>query len=92
MTCIATHVKPGTNGEEVDYLGLVGTPIPNVELKVVDEDGRDVSHVPDVKGEICVRELTVTKGYFEIEKTNRESNVLHLDTANVGRDGWTIVL
>lgn len=69
----------------------VGTPIPNVEVKIVDEDGRDVSHVPDVKDEIYVRGPTVTKGHFENEKANRESNVLHLDTANAGRDGWTII-
>jgi 4-coumarate--CoA ligase len=60
LTSVAMHVKPGINSEEVDYFGSVGTPIPNVELKVVDEDGRDVRHVPDVKGEICVRGPTVT--------------------------------
>jgi 4-coumarate--CoA ligase len=68
LTCIATDVKPGTNSEEVDDFGLVGTPIPNVELRVVDEDGKDVSDVPDVKDEICVREPTVTKGYFEMRR------------------------
>jgi 4-coumarate--CoA ligase len=68
LTCIATDVKPGTNSEEVDDFGLVGTPIPNVELRVVDEDGNDVSDVPDVKDEICVREPTVKKGYFEMRR------------------------
>jgi 4-coumarate--CoA ligase len=52
LTCTATHVKLGIGSEEEDDFGPVGTPIPNVELKVVDEGGRDVSHVPDVKGEI----------------------------------------
>jgi long-subunit acyl-CoA synthetase (AMP-forming) len=72
----------------VDYFEPVGTPIPNAELKVVDEDSRDVSHVPDVKDETCVRGPIVAKGYFENEKANRESNVLHLNTANAG---WTII-
>jgi 4-coumarate--CoA ligase len=73
LTCIATHVKSGTNSEEVDYFRSVGTPISNMELRIVDEDGRDVSHVPDVRGEICVRGPAVTKRYFENEKANMET-------------------
>jgi 4-coumarate--CoA ligase len=73
MTCIITHVRLGTRSEEVDYFGSVGTPIPNTELKIVDEDGKDVSHVPDVRGEICVRGPTVMKGYFENEEANKET-------------------
>jgi acyl-CoA synthetase (AMP-forming)/AMP-acid ligase II len=73
ITCIVTHVKPGTRSEEVDYFGSVGTPVPNLELKIVDEDGKDVSHVPEVRGEICVRGPTVMKGYFENEEANRET-------------------
>lgn len=73
ITCIVTHVRPGTKSEDVDYFGSVGTPVPNLELKIVDEDGKDVSHVPEVRGEICVRGPTVMKGYFENEEANREA-------------------
>ena len=73
LTCIATHVKPGPNSEEVDYFRAVGAPTPNVELKIVDEDGRGVSHGPNVRGETCVRGPTVMKGYFENEKANKET-------------------
>jgi 4-coumarate--CoA ligase len=73
ITCIVTHVKPGTRSEEVDYFGSVGRPVPNLALKIVDEDGTDVSHVPEVQGEICVRGPTVMNGYFENEEANRET-------------------
>ena len=73
ITCIVTHVRPGMNSEELDYFGSVGTPVPNLELKIVDEEGKDVSHVPEVRGEICVRGPTVTKGYFENDEANRET-------------------
>ena len=73
MTCIVTHVSPGTRSEELDYFGSVGTPVANLELKIVDEEGKDVSHVPEVRGEIYVRGPTVMKGYFENEEANREA-------------------
>ena len=73
ITCTVTHVRPGTRVEEVDYFGSVGTPVPNLELKIVDEEGKDVSHVPEVRGEICVRGPTVVKGYYENEEANREA-------------------
>ena len=73
ITCIVTHVRPGTSSEELDYFGSVGTPVPNLELKIVDEEGKDVSHVPEARGEICVRGPTVTKGYFENEEANKET-------------------
>jgi 4-coumarate--CoA ligase len=73
ITCIVTHVRPGTRNEEVDYFGSVGTPVPNLELKIVDEGGNDISHVPEARGEICVRGPTVTKGYFENEEANKEA-------------------
>jgi long-chain acyl-CoA synthetase len=56
--------------------GSVGTPIENVEMKVVDEHGVDL---PDGElGEILIKGPNVMKGYFR----NREA------TVHTVRDGW----
>ena len=56
--------------------GAVGTPIENVEMKVVDEHGREL---PDGElGEILIKGPNVMKGYFR----NPEA------TGQTVRDGW----
>lgn len=56
--------------------GTVGLPVPGVEMKIVDDEGRDL---PDGEvGEIAVRGANVMKGYW-----NRPE-----ETAEVFRDGW----
>ena len=42
----------------------MGKALPNIDLKIVDDEGRDVSRY-DVRGELCVRGPTVVRGYFE---------------------------
>lgn len=59
-----------------DKLGSIGKGIPNVELKVVDDDGNQV--VPGVTGEIIARGKNVMKGYFKD----------HIATNEALRDGW----
>ena len=67
-TCTATHIPyPGT-----DTTGSVGRPIPNIDLKLVDDSGADISAY-DVRGELCVRGPTVILGYFENDQANAES-------------------
>jgi len=56
--------------------GSVGTPIENVEMKIVDEQGRQVSD--GALGEILIKGPNVMKGYFG----NRQA------TAETIRDGW----
>jgi long-chain acyl-CoA synthetase len=56
--------------------GSVGTPIENVEMKIVDLDGREV---PDGElGEILIKGPNVMKGYFGNSAA----------TAETVRDGW----
>jgi long-chain acyl-CoA synthetase len=58
--------------------GSIGTPIWGVEVKLVDEEWRDVDGGADEIGEIAIRGHNVMKGYY-----NRPD-----ETATVMRDGW----
>jgi len=64
VTCvnpIGGQTKPGT----------VGLPVPNVEMKIVDEQGRDVAD--GAIGEICVRGPNVMKGYWKLPAETKEA-------------------
>ncbi len=56
--------------------GSIGTPIPNVELKVFNDEGREVPR--GSIGELVVRGENVMKGYYKDEQA----------TSSVIRDGW----
>ncbi len=54
--------------EDRCYLDTVGRPSPNMDVVIMSEDG---STVPtNVEGEICVKGLAVTKGYYHLEELN----------------------
>ena len=75
-SCIATRFPY----PESDFTGSVGRPIPNLDLKLVDDTGKDISGY-DVRGELCVRGPTVIRGYFENPEANErdwdEDNYFH---------------
>jgi len=60
-----------------DRVGTIGLPLPDTEVKLVDDDGNDVTWTGQ-PGEICVRGPQVMKGYY-----NRPD-----ETAKVIKDGW----
>ena len=68
-----------------------GMPIPMVELRVVDEDGKEVAMDDNSVGEVQVRTPWLTQGYFrEPEKGNElwQGGWLHTgDVASVNADG-----
>jgi 4-coumarate--CoA ligase len=69
-SCVATRLRyPG-----FDTTGSVGYAIPDLDIKLVDDDGKDISGY-DVRGELCVRGPTVVRGYFE----NPEANARDFD-------------
>jgi len=64
------------NVEKRYKLGSSGSLVKNLDLRICDEDGRELS--PGEKGEIVIRGENVMKGYWKNEKATRETI----------RDGW----
>ncbi|KAH7366615.1 acyl-CoA synthetase [Pyrenochaeta sp. MPI-SDFR-AT-0127] len=57
---------------EADDTGSVGRLMPNTDVKLVDEDGKDITAF-DVRGEVCVRGPTVVRAYHNNPKANAET-------------------
>lgn len=71
-SCIAMQCGPG----EREGTGSVGRPVAGLDVKVVDEGGREVEEVEGwVRGELCVRGPTVVGGYAD-------------GRGGVGREEW----
>lgn len=64
--------------------GSVGLPVPGVEMRVLDEAGREVPE--GAHGEVCVRGPNVMKGYFGLPDATRES--FHGDWFRTGDLGY----
>jgi long-chain acyl-CoA synthetase len=74
--------------------GSIGTPIRGVEMKVVDEDGKDVA-AGDV-GEIVIRGHNVMKGYWNrpdaTEETIRDGWFYSGDMAKIDDEGYFFIV
>jgi 4-coumarate--CoA ligase len=70
-TTVSPEVADKTVSGEIDGWGNVGRHLPEIHMKLVDENGNDVTEAG--RGEACVKGPTVIRGYFENEKANRES-------------------
>ncbi|MEH7307320.1 long-chain-fatty-acid--CoA ligase [Neobacillus drentensis] len=74
--------------------GSVGIPIPGVEVKIVDENGEEVS-MGDV-GELIVRGKNVTPGYYQnMQETNRvlkNSWLFTGDMARIDDEGYVYIV
>ncbi|KAF2806774.1 AMP-binding enzyme [Mytilinidion resinicola] len=68
ITCVAMSFP----WDEHDFLGSVGRLVPNMEAKLIDHNGKDISQY-DVRGELCVRVPLVIEGYFQNPQANVES-------------------
>jgi 4-coumarate--CoA ligase len=67
-TCIAMMIP----WPERDYTGGAGKPVANVDVKLVNDEGQDITAY-DITGEICFRGLIVIPGYFENPEANKAS-------------------
>ena len=75
-----TMITPAVPAGRTDRVGTVGTALPNVDLRVVDDDGFDVPADGQIMGEILVRTPSMFDGY-----RNRPDA-----TADAQRDGWFV--
>lgn len=65
-----------TRSDSTEYSGSIGVPVPNTDIRIVDEAGNDVPM--GERGELWVKGPQVMQGYW-----NRPE-----DTAEVFHDGW----
>jgi long-chain acyl-CoA synthetase len=83
-----------TNAPEAHKLGTSGRLLPNLELRICDEEGRDLP--PGRKGEILVRGENVMAGYWDNPRATKEAlreGWLHTgDLGFVDEDGYLYVL
>ncbi|KIW11613.1 hypothetical protein PV08_10915 [Exophiala spinifera] len=59
-SCVATKFYY----PEKDDTGSVGRPIPNLDIKLIDDDGKDITAY-DTPGELCIRGPTIITSYFD---------------------------
>lgn len=74
--------------------GSVGTPVENVELKILDETGKEVPS--GELGEICIKGPGVMKGYWNRPKETRaamKNGWLHTgDTGTMDEEGYVFIV
>ena len=63
-TCVVTNFPY----PEADSTGSVGRPLPGMDIKLVDDHGKDITGY-GVRGELCVRGPTVISGYLDAKAT-----------------------
>ncbi|MCA1832446.1 MAG: AMP-binding protein, partial [Actinobacteria bacterium] len=56
--------------------GSCGRPVPNVDIKIVDDDGNEL--LAGAPGEVCIKGPNVMKGYYKMSE----------ETARTIKDGW----
>ncbi|WGE90150.1 long-chain-fatty-acid--CoA ligase FadD [Actinobacillus arthritidis] len=65
-----------TRSDSVEHTGSIGVPVPNTDIRIVDDEGNDVAM--GERGELWVKGPQVMKGYWQRPE----------DTAEVLKDGW----
>jgi long-chain acyl-CoA synthetase len=77
-----------------DKVGTIGMPLPNTEVKMVDDDGKEVP--PGQAGELCVRGPQVMQGYWkrqdETDKVMKDGWLFTGDVATIDADGYVKIV
>lgn len=87
--------SPGTvfpvDANKSPYIGSSGIPIPGLEFKITDENGRELD--PDMRGSVLVRGTNITEAYYKMEKNTIRNG--WLDTGDIGyfnKDGYLYIV
>ncbi|MCK9364458.1 MAG: long-chain-fatty-acid--CoA ligase [Syntrophales bacterium] len=78
LSLLKEHLRKLSPEEQLRYKSKTGREFIAVELKVVNEEGRDIRQDEQETGEIIVRGDTVTPGYWHLPE----------ETQKAIRDGW----
>ena len=91
VTCAGVVAPAGIE----DYTGSVGVLLPNCEIKLVDENGKEVAQ--GQRGEIYIKGPNVSPGYWKNEKATKETMLeggwLRTgDVAIIDERGWFYIV
>lgn len=78
LSILKNHLKQLPHNDQLRYKSKTGREFINVELKVVDNQGKEVAANEKEVGEIIVKGDIVTSGYWNLPE----------ETANLIKDGW----
>jgi len=96
MSILRDEMKSFPFEERLKYMATTGRPFYNVEIKVVKEDGTEVIPNEEDVGEIIVKGVTVTPGYWSLpEETSKRitDGWLHTrDLAVVNPEGYMTIV
>ncbi|NVM27453.1 MAG: long-chain fatty acid--CoA ligase [Candidatus Helarchaeota archaeon] len=70
-TCASSVNPMPTETEDRRKIGSIGIPLPDTEMKIVDDDGNDVP--AGVKGEIIIKGDNIMKEYFKNPEANAQT-------------------
>ncbi|MEW6351438.1 MAG: fatty acid--CoA ligase [Thermodesulfobacteriota bacterium] len=92
MANLKPHMMDWDRERQLDYRAKTGLPIPLVDLRVVDETGKDVARDGQSTGEIVVRSPWLTQAYRKDTERSEElwqGGWLHTgDVAHVDSEGY----
>ncbi|MHA1377982.1 MAG: class I adenylate-forming enzyme family protein [Candidatus Helarchaeota archaeon] len=70
-TCASSVNPMPTETEDRRKIGSIGVPLPDTEMKIVDDNGNEVG--PNIRGEIIIKGDNVMKEYFKNPVANKET-------------------
>lgn len=70
-TCASSVNPMPTETEDKRKIGSIGIPLPDTEMKIVDENGNELP--PNVKGEIICKGDNIMKEYFKNPEANKQT-------------------
>ena len=72
LAMIKPHLMESEADEQVAIRCKTGLPIPHVQLKIVDMDGKELPHDGNTAGEVVVRAPWLTQGYVKSQEKSEE--------------------